>query len=112
MTEPVPRKGDAVVLEQTHSSHDRTMKKTVWKTYQIARAEAVNKRGIVTRVSLPGGEKPALLGSYRILTVREEMHQEGARRLLNRVTPEQNSWPDTDTIKKAIIEAFQFDRVL
>lgn len=111
MTTTNPRKGDAVVLEQTHSSHDLKMKKTVWTTYQIALAEAVDKRGLVTKIRLPGGVRQGVPADGRILTVQDEMHQEGARRLLTRVTPAENSWPDSDTIKKAIIEAFAWDRV-
>jgi hypothetical protein len=107
-----PKKGDAVVLEQKHSSHDTKMRKTMWSTYQIAMATKVEKNGLVRGVILPGGEKPAVLGSYRVLTVSDPQHQEGARRLYKRITPDTNSWPDSDSIKKAIIEAFNWDRVL
>lgn len=108
----MPKKGDAVVLEQKHSSHDIKMKRRTWTTYQIARVERVDKQGKILGVALPGGEKPALLGSYRLLTVEDEEKQEGARRLLRKVTPEQNEWPDIETMRKAILEAFLWDRVL
>jgi len=107
-----PKKGDAVVLEHKHSSHDAKMKRTTWSTFQIAMATKVDRQGLVKGVTLPGGEKPAILGSYRVLTVLDEMHQEGARRLYKRVTPETNSWPDAETMKKAIVEAFTWERVL
>jgi hypothetical protein len=106
-----PKKGDAVVLEQKHSSHDAKMRKTVWTTYQIAMATRVDD-GVVKAVQLPGGEKPAILGSYRVLTVTDPEHQEGARRLYKRVLPGENDWPDTELIKKAIIDAFKWERVL
>ena len=106
------KKGDAVVLEHKHSSHDIKMKRTTWKSYQIAMATKVSLTGIVTMVQLPGGEKPAILGSYRVLTVTDEEKQEGARRLYKRITPERNDWPDAESIKKAISEAFTFERVL
>lgn len=107
---PVKR-GDAVVLEHKHSYHTTGMKKVEYSTFQIAKATKVEK-GIVKAVQLPGGEKPAILGSYRVLTVTGEEHQEGARRLMNKVTPAENNWPDAETMKKAILEAFQWDRVL
>lgn len=105
------KRGDAVVLEHKHSYHMSNMKKVQYSTFQIAKATKVEK-GIVKGVQLPGGEKPAILGSYRVLTVLEDHHQEGARRLLRKVTPAENNWPDAETMKKAIIEAFQWDRVL
>jgi hypothetical protein len=110
MTNKVKR-GDAVVLEHKHSYHTNAMKKVEYSTFQIAKATKV-ERGIVKLVQLPGGEKPAILGSYRVLTVTGEEHQEGARRLLRKVTPAENNWPDAESMKKAILEAFQWDRVL
>jgi len=108
---PPVKRGDAVVLEHRHSSDTLSLLAPAYCTYQIAKATKV-ERGIVKLVQLPGGEKPAILGSYRVLTVTGEEHQEGARRLLRKVTPEENNWPDAESMKKAILEAFQWDRIL
>jgi HEPN domain-containing protein len=105
------KKGDAVVLEQIHSSFDIKMKRTTWSTFHVAQATKVEK-GLVKACILPSGEKPAILGSYRILTILEEQHQEGARRLYRKIKPSENDFPDRESIKKAISEAFAFDRVL
>jgi hypothetical protein len=108
---PPVKRGDAVVLEHKHSYHMSNMKKVEYSTFHIAKAVKAQK-GIVMAVQLPGGEKLNVLGPYRVLTVEGEEHQEGARRLLSKVTPAENNWPDTETMKKAILEAFQWDRVL
>lgn len=105
------KRGDAVVLEHEHSYHTKGMKKVEYSTFHVAKATKV-ANGIVLTVQLPGGEKIATLGPYRVLTVGGEVHQEGARRLLRKVTPAENNWPDAETMKKAILEAFQWDRVL
>lgn len=109
---PLVKRGDAVVLQHNHSYHMSNMKKVVYFTFHIAKATKV-EGGIVKAVQLPGGEKPVLPSPYYcVLTVEGEEHQEGARRLLNKVTPAENNWPDAETMKKAILEAFQWDRVL
>jgi len=108
---PRVKRGDAVVLEHKHSYHTNSMKKVEYSTFHIAKAARVQK-GIVMAVQLPGGEKLDVLGPYRVLIVTGEERQEGARRLLSKVTPAENSWPDAETIKKAILEAFQWNRVL
>lgn len=105
------RKGDAVVVEKAHSSTAINMKTTRYSTYHIAQAVKV-VGGRVTEFKLPNGKTHVVFGNYRVLTIEDEMHQEGAKRLYSRVKPEENDWPDKETMKKAIVEAFQWDRVL
>ena len=112
MSKLKPKKGDAVVLERSHSYHDAKMKRHEYSTFQIVRVTSLGRDGIIKGVELPGGEIPLLTGSYRLLTILDPEKQKGARRLLETVTPNINSWPDIDSMKKAIFEAFLWDRVL
>lgn len=107
-----PKKGDAVVLERSHSYHDAKMKRHEYNTFQIVRVTSLGRDGIIKGVELPGGEIPLLTGSYRLLTILDPEKQEGARRLLDTVTPDINNWPDIDSMKKAIFEAFICNKVL
>lgn len=106
------RKGDAVVFQKRHSYHDAKLKRHEYDTFRIARITSVGRDGLIRGIELPGGEKPALTGSYWLLTIDDPEKQEGARRLLNKVTPEINNWPDINSMRKAILEAFMWDRVL
>lgn len=97
------KKGDAVILQQRHSYHDNKLKRHEYVTYQVAKATSVDRKGIVTGVQLPHGEKPALLGSYRILTVVEPDKQAAARRILETVRIEDNVWHDAEKLKADIV---------
>lgn len=107
------KKGDAVVVERKHSAHYADMKMKRWSEFKIAQAARVGRDGIVTHIAFPHDNYVLPAGGFdRVYTIGEAENQEGGRRLLRKVTSEQNSWPDVETMKKAITEAFLWDRVL
>lgn len=97
------KKGDAVILQQRHSYRDNKLKRHEYVTYQVAQATSVERDGTVKGVRLPHDEKPAVLGSYRVLTVVDPIKQAGARRLLDTIRREDNSWHDVEKLKADII---------
>ena len=100
------KRGDVVALRQRHSYHDNNLRRHEYVSYQLARATSVDRKGIVKGVQLPHGEKPAILGSYQIITILEPSLQAAARRLLETLRRQQdNVWQDAEKLKADILAA-------
>lgn len=108
------RKGDAVVVEKNHTSTSIKMKVTRYTTFHVANVASVGRDGTVLGVIIPGLSGVTSVDKFRrVYTIDDEEKQEGARRLYNMVKDNgENEWPDMETMKKAIMESFMWQRVL
>lgn len=107
------KKGDVIVLGQTHSYTTSKMKNVNYKSYRLAYATKINVKGLVFQYKPVDASKAVSLeAGTKVYTILDDHMQEGAQRLANLTKGMVKVWDDPDKVKDAVVHAFNFNRVL